>query len=123
MFKLKPGAKKVHPMALRFPRRRSEELFFPTVHIHHNEIEASADFDHELYAQSKGQINHFQPLSMLRGTWFETRRADTFMDMGRTLDIVDGEGPVVMLRLVGEGDNQDVVIAEEPDLMSLFKRI
>src|SRR5207302_5703077 len=34
VFKLKPGAMTVHPMAFSFPRQNINSLFFPTVHIH-----------------------------------------------------------------------------------------
>src|SRR5262245_21623687 len=34
VFKLKPTAREVHPMAFEFPRANPKQLFFPTVHIH-----------------------------------------------------------------------------------------
>jgi hypothetical protein len=52
IFKLKPGAREMHPMAFTFPLRDPDRLFFPTVHIHHDTVESIADFEHVLYWQS-----------------------------------------------------------------------
>jgi hypothetical protein len=51
VFKLKSGARKVHPMAFEFPRDRPEQLFFPTVHVHDGRVRKMAQFDHDLYCQ------------------------------------------------------------------------
>jgi len=34
VFKLRAGLKRIHSMALEFPRRDPKSLFFPTVHVH-----------------------------------------------------------------------------------------
>jgi hypothetical protein len=54
VFQLKPGHKKVHPMAFEFPRRDPEKLFFPTVHIHDGKVHPRARFDHTLFCQRSG---------------------------------------------------------------------
>jgi hypothetical protein len=51
VFKLKPGAQTIHPMALSFRRNNPRKLFFPTVHIHDGKVHAKARFDHALYCQ------------------------------------------------------------------------
>jgi hypothetical protein len=51
VFQLKPGKVTVHPMALSFPTRDPEKLFFPTVHVHDGRFHAKAKFDHALYYQ------------------------------------------------------------------------
>lgn len=51
VFKLKPGHRRVHPMAFEFPRRDATTLFFPTVHVHDGEVHRKAEFDHTLYLQ------------------------------------------------------------------------
>ena len=52
VFKLKPAAKTVHPMAFTFPHaKETRGLFFPTVHIHDGKVHKIAHFDHTLYAQ------------------------------------------------------------------------
>jgi hypothetical protein len=38
-------------MALDFPRRNPDELFFPTVHVHNGRFEPRATFDHLLFCQ------------------------------------------------------------------------
>src|SRR6266404_3789572 len=51
VFKLKPGAMTVHPMAFSFPRQNINALFFPTVHIHDGKVHSKAGFDHTLFCQ------------------------------------------------------------------------
>ena len=41
----------IHPIALLFPRRNPNALFFPTVHVHDGAWQSEAMFDHSLYAQ------------------------------------------------------------------------
>lgn len=55
VFQLKPGHTKVHPMAFTFPTRAPSRLFFPTVHVHHGSLPATAEFDHALYYQANGE--------------------------------------------------------------------
>ena len=51
VFQLAPGKVTVHPMALTFPTRTPDELFFPTVHVHDGRYHTTAKFDHALYYQ------------------------------------------------------------------------
>ena len=51
VFQLAPGKHTIHPMALTFPTRDPDRLFFPTVHVHDGRYRAKADFDHALYFQ------------------------------------------------------------------------
>lgn len=53
VFKLKAGQdQKVHPMALSFPTRNHNHIFFPTIHVHGGDaFERRAVFDHALYFQ------------------------------------------------------------------------
>jgi hypothetical protein len=53
VFQLKPGNKTIHPMAMTFPTRAPDKLFFPTVHVHDGKFHATAKFDHALYFQGK----------------------------------------------------------------------
>lgn len=52
VFQLAPGKVTVHPMALRFPTRAPDQLFFPTVHVHDGRFHPRAKFDHALYYQT-----------------------------------------------------------------------
>ncbi len=111
VFRLKAGAVEVHPMAFEFPRRNETELFFPTVHIHHGEVEPLADFDHTLYCQTS---------QLQRGWIFSASHEDAsnplaarhFMDMRNTKGIVDAAGFVQKKRVVGTFPNEDVVVSE-----------
>ena len=53
VFKLKPTASvaPLHPIAFEFPRRDTDRLFFPTLHIHDGALDETAQFDHILYCQ------------------------------------------------------------------------
>src|SRR5678816_3478262 len=52
VFQLKASKNRqdVHPMAFSFPSRE-DGIFFPTVHVHHGQVEPEANFDHMLYCQ------------------------------------------------------------------------
>lgn len=52
VFQLQPGRTTVHPMAMRFPTRAPDQLFFPTVHVHDGRWKPTARFDHALYYQT-----------------------------------------------------------------------
>jgi hypothetical protein len=51
VFQLAPGKVTVHPMAMTFPTRDPDRLFFPTVHVHDGRFHDTAKFDHALYFQ------------------------------------------------------------------------
>jgi hypothetical protein len=57
VFKLKPGSRKVHPMAFQFPTRNPASVYFPTVHVHDGNVNAEASFDHELYCQPRSDAS------------------------------------------------------------------
>ena len=52
VFQLEPGKVTVHPMAMTFPTRDPNQLYFPTVHVHDGRFHATAKFDHALYYQT-----------------------------------------------------------------------
>jgi len=57
VFQLEPGNVTVHPMAMTFPTRDPDRLFFPTVHIHDGTFHPTAKFDHALYYQREDGAN------------------------------------------------------------------
>ena len=60
VFKLKPSrSSRIHPIALEFPRRDKDRLFFPTVHVHDGELHGTADYDHHLYCQGGDALEPF----------------------------------------------------------------
>jgi hypothetical protein len=111
VFKLRAGAKSVHPMAFEFPRRNQQELFFPTVHIHHGVVEAQAEFDHSLYCQTlRGPAGWRISADEFRGV--APLLARQFMDIAKTEGIVDADSPVLMRRLQGIYINADIIVQD-----------
>ncbi len=109
VFKLKAGAKDVHPMAFEFPRRNPGELFFPTVHVHHGKAERHAEFDHSLYCQAGTAQNGWET------SWsFEEElkpyKAKHFMDIPKSLGLIEPESVVQKRRMLGRMRNEDVVL-------------
>ena len=112
VFKLKAGEKSVHPMAFAFPRRSPDELFFPTVHVHHNEVEPTADFDHELYYQAPAfwGLPRDEKLHWLA-------RVSALAPLGKYVDLdraqgIVLDGPGTMMRIVGDLPNRDIILRE-----------
>lgn len=60
VFKLKSGAKEVHPMAFEFPRRNPHAIYFPTVHVHDGTVQPQGDFDHRLFCQTAKVLKRAQ---------------------------------------------------------------
>jgi hypothetical protein len=103
VFKLKPGEKRIHPMAFEFPRSDSKRLFFPTVHVHDGEVHATADFDHTLYCQQNPD-EHFRALH----EWGESSSpASRFMRIPATKGIVAADSHCYMRRMAGKLKNED----------------
>jgi hypothetical protein len=69
VFQLAPGKVTVHPMALQFPTRTPDQLFFPTVHVHDGRFHAKAKFDHALYYQTPRcpKVGGLMPLAFFEG--------------------------------------------------------
>jgi hypothetical protein len=106
VFQLKPGNRKVHPMAFEFPRANPRALFFPTVHIHDGKVHQTATFDHTLYCQ-KGPEDGFSALN-----WRESAgHPEQFMNPGKTHGIVQPGTHCYMLPMSGRRKNQDIILA------------
>ncbi len=109
VFKLKKtdkekGAGKVHPMAFDFPRADAKKLFFPTVHIHDGKVHEKAGFDHALYCQLSGE----EDVAM---KWTESKQpAGMYMDMDKSLGILDKTGHCYRKEMRGELKNEDVIV-------------
>lgn len=110
VFKLQAGARNVHPMAFEFPRRNSQELFFPTVHVHDGVVEPNAEFDHSLYSQTLlPQVDVGDSSSTYSDS---DGPASQFMDITRTQGIVAADSIIQMKRIRGITINRDVVVQE-----------
>lgn len=102
VFKFKPGKQKVHPMALSFPSRFPDRLFFPTVHIHDGEVHEKETFDHNLYAQCRQQGGR----ALLE--WEESDgNAVVFSQAGLSEGLIDASKHVYRMKLKGELKNED----------------
>jgi len=105
VFKLKPGAKTIHPMAFDFPRADASKLFFPTVHIHDGQVHPKAGFDHSLFCQmaegGRSRVMH----------WMESPQpAASFMDATKSKGIVDAKSHCYLHKINGNYTNEDVWI-------------
>ena len=91
----------IHPMALWFPTRDADRLFFPTVHIHDGRVHPNAQFDHLLYHQSRPTVH---------GWRWETsvEPAARFVDLERARGLVDAELRMHRLSITGVNKNEDV---------------
>lgn len=102
VFKLRQGAKTIHPMAFEFPRADAKRLFFPTVHIHDGKVHPKADFDHVLYCQKREADRMSLP------DWRESEGlANSFMQTQKTQGIVEGPAHCYRKILKGSLVNQD----------------
>jgi hypothetical protein len=110
VFKLKPGAMTVHPMAFSFPRRDTSTLFFPTVHIHDGKVHPKADFDHALYCQPQG--NHHLALG---ADWEESHSlANSFMQVNKTKGLIEADQHCYKRELHGQLPNRDTLVRMDP---------
>jgi hypothetical protein len=105
VFKLKPGAQTVHPMAFEFPTSLGERVFFPTVHIHDGEVHPRAEFDHVLYCQPNG-LSH---LKLSR--WVESpQTASQFMDTKKSAGLILADEHCYKMGMHGLLTNKDTVL-------------
>jgi hypothetical protein len=106
VFKLKPGAMTIHPMAFSFPRRYLKALFFPTAHIHDGKVYPKAGFDHALYCQPREN----QPLAL--DGWQESNsHASNFMQVSKTKGVIDANQHAYLREMHGSLPNQDTFLA------------
>jgi hypothetical protein len=105
VFKLKPGAHQIHPMAFEFPRADHTRLFFPTVHIHDGKVHARASFDHALYCQ------HSPGDTFSLRNWTESgQQAHQFMHIGAAKGLLLSHEHCYRLGMQGKLKNEDVWI-------------
>jgi hypothetical protein len=105
VFKLKKGAKTIHPMAFEFPRAKPEKLFFPTVHIHDGKVHGTAMFDHLLFCQR----SETETDPILR--WEEsTQPARFFMKVDKSKGLLDPDGHCYKFGIHGRQKNEDMLV-------------
>jgi len=104
-----PRAKRRHPMAFDFPRRKASELFFPTVHVHDGEVHETAVFDHTFYAQLEANPPSSEPTDH----WWKAPTATTgLMHTAKPFVLLDR--PVYKKRLAGDQPNRDQSLVSAP---------
>jgi hypothetical protein len=107
VFKLKPGAQTVHPMAFEFPSSLGAQVFFPTVHVHDGKVHARAKFDHVLYCQPSGKTN------LKLSAWAESpKTAQHFVDVKKSAGLVLAGEHCYKLEMHGLLPNKDTVLEE-----------
>jgi hypothetical protein len=105
VFKLKPTAREVHPMAFEFPRANPKQLFFPTVHIHDGKVHPTAKFDHALYCQKRDG----EKLSLPE--WRESDvHAEQFMKVAKAAGVIEGARHCYLKEVRGARKNEDIVL-------------
>jgi hypothetical protein len=103
----RPQQRQVHPMALEFPRRNPELLYFPTVHIHDRQVHPHADFDHMLYCQPDVGTERYCAM------WAESGGpASAFMNVALTEGIVLPDRPCRRRPLRGRLENRDTLVGK-----------
>lgn len=129
VFKLKAGeSQKVHPMALTFPTRNPQQIFYPTSHVHDGTFPSRAVFDHALYFQGSDTMR--LPLSLDTGTGRLGRlagqvigvaggakppqtsvsKASEFMEVSAERGLVDGDMKIHRFVLKERLPNRDAVL-------------
>jgi hypothetical protein len=105
VFKLKPGAQTVHPMAFDFPTALNGQIFFPTVHVHDGKVHARAKFDHVLYCQPAAATN------LKLSHWEESEKtAGHFVDVKKSAGLVLADAHCYKLEMHGLLANQDTIL-------------
>lgn len=102
--------KTIHPMALEFPRRFTDRLFFPTVHLHDGTVHPHDAFDHALFWQqnSADANGRFWSQTPTYTTTLDTVvTANEHVDIEAARGLIDGESRVYRQNLAGLLPNQD----------------
>ncbi len=108
--KLTAGANRVPPLAIEFPRRQPDRLFFPTALAAGDVYEARASFNYHLF----GQLPHCPP------TWRSStssgderlRLARDWLKVDKSSGLLAPDLPIVWQRLSGLHDNLDAYVPD-----------
>lgn len=120
VFRLKPGDRENHAMAFEF-QSRTEELFFPTVHIHDLQVHETAHFGHMLYMQHAGfdsVVGHYdveersdRETGLVRSTTVASELATPQQSRG----LLQPDLLIHRTTAVGRLPNQDITIGAKGD--------
>ena len=105
VFQLPRHNAREHAMAFEFPRRETEQLFFPTVHIHDGKVGRAAHFDHALYCQVSPR-----PRGWKASFWHPYDHSRLCEMDEEEREFLDLDATVYRLRLKGMLANRDTVV-------------
>ena len=117
VFQLKELAGKPHPIAFEF-KSRTNDIFFPTMHIHDGQIHAREEFDHALYLQhpafDKQVDDYFGPetLDYQTGLVRSKVKAAAVVKCEKTKGIVEPDLLIHRVSLHGVFPNRDMAVSE-----------
>jgi hypothetical protein len=120
VFQLEDRAGKQHPMAFEF-ESRSDEVFFPTVHIHDGEIHDIESFDHKLFMQHAGLdsvVGKYQNSNVIdRVTKFVRSKdiASRYCNIKESKGILEPDLLIHRVDLSGQMKNVDVMFSPNGD--------
>jgi len=120
VFQLAQGNLTPHPMALEF-QTDSQNIYFPTMHIHDGDVHDMEEFDHVLYMQHAGldssvyQYMNSNVPDKSTGLVRSKHVARRFCNTERTRGIVDGKLLVHKKTIFGEKPNHDTEIFTSGD--------
>ncbi|HZQ06560.1 MAG TPA: hypothetical protein VFD70_08265 [Anaerolineae bacterium] len=98
VFILRADAQMTHPIALEFPVRNPNLLYFPTVNLHASTFEQDSYFDHDLFCQA--HVDWLRSYDV----------AQSFMDIDRAQGILDPNQRVERFTVLGLHPNSDIVL-------------
>jgi len=98
VFKLPADTESMTPVAVEFPTRNAQLLFFPTLTLKEGHVETDSYFDIDLFAQAKA------------GWMRSYDSARSFMDLDRAKDVVDPNLRVERFTVLGIHPNSDIVL-------------
>lgn len=110
--RLGPGRQDVHPLALSFPKRFAERLFFPTVHVHNATLRQAAEFNHTLYFQRVAQPRLSGAASEAATVVAASEPVGARVELARCQGVLDGAEALARVQLSGSRPNEDVWLAD-----------
>ncbi len=98
VFKLRAGENTVQPLAIEFPTRNPQLVFFPTTQIRDGKVPEEAPFDYDLFCQA-------------RAGWLRSYDvASSFMNIAETHGVVDPGERISRMTVQGLHPNSDILV-------------
>jgi hypothetical protein len=118
VFQLKKGLTNIeHPIAYKYKPLNSEQLFFPTIHVHEGHPEDKSYYDHTLYYQSLGKFTGDAPEK------WETSRSPkqyTSDEFKKSQEFVNDDKAIVCRRIDGYQNNTDLFLQSGSKITELL---